>query len=328
MVEAGRGIPRYLVTGGAGFIGSHLVRRLLNQGVEVRVLDDFSTGRHANLEEVASRIELVEGSLSDPSAVRRAVAAVEVVFHQAAIPSVPRSILAPEETHAANATGTLVLLQASLEARVRRLVYASSSSVYGANETLPKRESMIPEPLSPYAVSKLAGEQYCLVYHRLHGLETVALRYFNVFGPRQDPISPYSGVVSCFLSALASGRAPVIHGDGEQSRDFTYVDNVVDANWAAAHRSGVAGRVYNIGCSTRTSINQLWEVVAREAGSSLTPVHEPTRPGDVRHSLADISRARAELDFQPRVSLAEGLRRTLEYYELLAPRTEGPARTK
>jgi UDP-glucose 4-epimerase len=328
MVEAGRGIPRYLVTGGAGFIGSHLVRRLLNQGVEVRVLDDFSTGRHANLEEVASRIELVEGSLSDPSAVRRAVAGVEVVFHQAAIPSVPRSILAPEETHAANATGTLVLLQASLEARVRRLVYASSSSVYGANETLPKRESMIPEPLSPYAVSKLAGEQYCLVYHRLHGLETVALRYFNVFGPRQDPSSPYSGVVSCFLSALASARAPVIHGDGEQSRDFTYVDNVVDANWAAAHRSGVAGRVYNIGCSTRTSINQLWEVVAREAGSSLTPVHEPTRPGDVRHSLADISRARAELDFQPRVSLAEGLRRTLEYYELLAPRTEGPARTK
>jgi len=310
-------VPLYLVTGGAGFIGSHLVRRLLHEGVAVRVLDDFSTGRRANLEEVLSRVELIEGSVGDPGVAARAVAGVSIVFHQAAIPSVPRSILSPEETHAANATGTLVLLQAALKAGVRRLVYASSSSVYGANETLPKNEAMIPEPLSPYAVSKLAGEHYCLVYHRLHALETVALRYFNVFGPRQDPNSPYSGVVSLFLEALRNRRPPLIHGDGEQSRDFTYVDNVIDANRAAAQARGAAGRVYNIGCSSRTSINQLWQALAGEAGSSLPPEHGPARAGDVRHSVADISRAREELGFEPGISLAEGLRRTLAYYELL-----------
>jgi nucleoside-diphosphate-sugar epimerase len=310
-------LTTYLVTGGAGFVGSHLVRFLLEQGGRVRVLDDFSTGKRENLEEVGQRIELFEGSLSADRDVRAAVEGVEVVLHQAAIPSVPRSVEFPLESHESNATGTLRLLKHAASAGVRRLVYASSSSVYGASPTLPKVESMPTEPMSPYAVSKLSGEQYASVFHRLYGLETVSLRYFNVFGPRQDPSSPYSGVVSRFLSAIASGSPPVIHGDGEQTRDFTYIENVARANFAAIENPRAAGGVFNIGCGARVSVNELWRVMAELSGSKMEPRYAPARTGDVPHSLADIGRAREGLGYEPSVDLREGLRRTLSYYGVL-----------
>jgi len=304
----------YLVTGGAGFVGSYLVRFLLDKGESVRVLDNFSTGKRENLEAVTSRIELVEGDLNDRQMVSQAVAGVDFVFHEAAIPSVPRSVEKPMESHQANASATLVLLQAAREAGVRRLVYASSSSVYGANPELPKLETMRTEPLSPYAVAKLAAEHYCLVFHNLYGLETVALRYFNVFGPRQDPNSPYSGVVSRFIDAIVSNTPPVIHGDGEQTRDFTYVENVAQANFAACHEAAAAGVVYNIGCQTRISVNELWNTMAELTGSHLEPKREAARTGDVPHSLADISAARQDFGFDPRIGIREGLERTLSFY--------------
>ena len=304
----------YLVTGGAGFVGSYLVRFLLDKGESVRVLDNFSTGKRENLEEVTTKIELVEGDLNDRQAVSQAVGGVDFVFHEAAIPSVPRSVEKPMESHEANASGSLVLLQGAREAGVRRLVYASSSSVYGANPELPKLETMRTEPLSPYAVAKLAAEHYCLVFHNLYGLETVALRYFNVFGPRQDPNSPYSGVVSRFIDAIVSNTPPVIHGDGEQTRDFTYVDNVAQANFAACHEAAAAGGVYNIGCQTRISVNELWNTMAELTGSHLEPKREPARTGDVPHSLADIAAARQDLGFDPRIGIREGLERTLSFY--------------
>lgn len=307
----------YLVTGGAGFIGSHLVRFLLDRGERVRVLDNFSTGKRENLSEVEGKIELVRGSLSSESDVEAAVEGVDFVMHQAAIPSVPRSVEFPLESHESNATGTLRLLKCAAAAGVRRLVYASSSSVYGANPTLPKVESMPTEPLSPYAVTKLSGEQYAVVFHRLYGLETVSLRYFNVFGPRQDPTSPYSGVVSRFIDAIVTGVPPTIHGDGEQTRDFTYVENVARANLAATSRPEVAGSVYNIGCATRVSVNELWRVMAELSGSKMEPRYAPSRSGDVPHSLADIGRARIDLAYEPSVDLREGLRRTLSYYGIL-----------
>jgi nucleoside-diphosphate-sugar epimerase len=316
-LEKGGRLTTYLVTGGAGFVGSHLVRFLLEQGGRVRVLDDFSTGKRENLEEVGQRIELLEGSLSSDRDVRAAVEGVEVVLHQAAIPSVPRSVEFPLESHESNATGTLRLLKSAASAGVRRLVYASSSSVYGASPTLPKVESMPTEPMSPYAVSKLSGEQYASVFHRLYGLETVSLRYFNVFGPRQDPSSPYSGVVSRFLSAITSGSPPVIHGDGEQTRDFTYIENVARANFAAIENPRAAGGVFNIGCGARVSVNELWRVMAELSGSKMEPRYAPARTGDVPHSLADIGRAREGLGYEPSVDLREGLRRTLSYYGVL-----------
>ncbi len=304
----------YLVTGGAGFVGSYLVRFLLDKGESVRVLDNFSTGKRENLEEVTTKIGLVEGDLNDRQAVSQAVGGVDFVFHEAAIPSVPRSVEKPMESHEANASGSLVLLQEAREAGVRRLVYASSSSVYGANPELPKLETMRTEPLSPYAVAKLAAEHYCLVFHNLYGLETVALRYFNVFGPRQDPNSPYSGVVSRFIDAIVSNTPPVIHGDGEQTRDFTYVDNVAQANFAACHEAAAGGGVYNIGCQTRISVNELWNTMAELTGSHLEPKREPARTGDVPHSLADIAAARQDLGFDPRIGIREGLERTLSFY--------------
>ena len=310
-------MSHYLVTGGAGFVGSYLVRFLLERDESVRVLDNFSTGKRENLEEVLDRIELVEGDLCNRSAVERAVEGVDFVFHEGAIPSVPRSVDAPLESHAANATGTLTLLSAAKEAGVSRLVYASSSSVYGANEVLPKVESMHTEPLSPYAVAKLAAEHYCLVFHRLYGLETVSLRYFNVFGPRQDPNSPYSGVVSRFLDSIRTGTAPTIHGDGEQTRDFTYIENVAEANFAACHEAAASGGVFNIGYGARISINGLWAAMAKLAGSPLKAQHGPTRSGDVPHSLADIGAAKAALGYDPKVDLDEGLRRTLGFYGLM-----------
>jgi UDP-glucose 4-epimerase len=307
----------YLVTGGAGFIGSHLVRFLLEHGERVRVLDNFSTGKRDNLDEVAGRFELIEGDLSSSDDLRAALHGIDYVLHQAAIPSVPRSIEKPLESHEANATGTLRLLHLAAEASVRRVVYASSSSVYGANPELPKSESMATEPLSPYAVSKLAGEHYASVYHRLHGLPTVSLRYFNVFGPRQDPSSPYSGVVSRFLDAIVSRTPPTIHGDGGQTRDFTYVENVARVNIAACHRPEAAGGVYNVGCSARVSILELWKTMAELAGSKLQPRFAEARSGDVRHSLADVSRARRDLGYEPAIDLREGLRRTLSHYGAL-----------
>jgi len=310
-------LPTYLVTGGAGFIGSHLVRFFLERGERVRVLDNFSTGKPENLSEVEGKIELVQGSLSSESDVEAAVDGVDFVLHQAAIPSVPRSVEFPLESHESNATGTLRLLRYAAEAGVRRLVYASSSSVYGANPTLPKVEAMPTEPMSPYAVSKLCAEQYAVVFHHLYGLETVSLRYFNVFGPRQDPNSPYSGVVSRFIDAIASGSPPTIHGDGEQTRDFTYVENVARANFAATERPEAAGSVYNIGCAARVSVNELWRVMAELSGSTLEPRYAPARSGDVPHSLADIGRARKDLGFEPAIDLREGLRRTLSYYGIL-----------
>ena len=273
----------------------------------------FPPGESPTLEEVRTDIEFLKGDLCDPPIVQEAVQGVDFVFHEAAIPSVPRSIDRPLESHAANATGTLNLLHAARDAGVRRLVYASSSSVYGANEELPKRESLRPEPLSPYAVAKLAAEQYCMVFHRLYGLETVALRYFNVFGPRQDPSSHYSGVVSRFIDAIVSGSRPIIYGDGEQTRDFTYVENVADMNLTACHEPRAAGRVYNVGCGDRTSLNELWKVMATASGSKLEPVYEANRAGDVPHSQADIGLAVDELGYQPRVSLREGIERSLQF---------------
>ena len=310
-------MAQYLVTGGAGFIGSYLVRFLLDRGEKVRVLDNFSSGCYENLEEVKPDIQVVEGDLSSAEQVADAVESVDYVLHQAAIPSVPRSVKEPIASHESNASGTLLLLEACRRAKVQRLVYASSSSVYGANEELPKVEDMRLEPLSPYAVSKLSGEQYCIVYHRLYGLETVSLRYFNVFGPRQDPSSPYSGVVSQFMDALAAGERPVIHGDGTQTRDFTFVENVAQANYAATQRKEAAGGIYNIGCRERTSINLLWQIMSELAGSSLEPEYGPGRAGDVAHSLADISAAERGLGYVPAISLKEGLRRTLSFYSVI-----------
>jgi UDP-glucose 4-epimerase len=313
---------RALVTGGAGFIGSHLVRRLLDAGHEVTVLDDLSTGRRSNLDELASDIRFVEGEVGRLDDVTGAMTACDVVFHQAALPSVPRSIADPIASHTANATGTLNVLVAARDADVRRVVVASSSSVYGATPGLPKQESMPAMPISPYAVSKLAAESYCRSWFELYGVETVALRYFNVFGPRQDPLSAYAAVIPRFIAAYRAGEPPVIFGDGEQSRDFTYVGNVVDANIAASSAPDAPGRVYNIACGERITLNQLAEELRRQMGAHARPVHAAPRPGDVRHSLADISAARRDLGYEPRISLVDGLRATIEAFEEL-PQAEG-----
>ena len=324
-----------LITGGAGFIGSHAVRRVLAAGHEVRVLDNFSTGRHSNLSSVASDVELLESDIRDLASVQEAARRCEAVIHLAAVPSVPRSIADPVSTHEANATGTLNVLLAARDAGVARLVLASSSSIYGAAAELPKRESLRPIPISPYAVSKLTAEGYCRSFFDVYGLETVALRYFNVFGPRQDERSAYAAVIPRFISAFCHGVAPVIFGDGEQSRDFTYVDNVVDATVAALGKPGVGGRVYNIACGQRITLNQLALQIRDATGVSLAAVHDQPRAGDVRHSVADIGLARRELGYEPVVTLGEGLRRTVAYaLSTVAPnnnrnghavRTIGPA---
>jgi len=303
-----------LVTGGAGFIGSHVVRRLLALGRDVRVLDNLSTGQSSNLSSVFREIDLVERDLRNLSSVTRAMRGCDAVVHLGAVPSVPRSIADPGTTHVANATGTLNVLIAAREEGVGRVVFASSSSIYGANAELPKRESSKPLPISPYAVSKLAAESYCQSFFQVYGLETVALRYFNVFGPRQDPQSEYAAVIPKFIWAFRHGEPPVIFGDGEQSRDFTFVDNVVDANIAALETAGVGGRVYNIACGQQITLNQLAVGLRKEIGATVEAVHGPPRPGDVRHSVADISLARDELAYEPTVGLEEGLRRTVAYF--------------
>jgi UDP-glucose 4-epimerase len=304
----------YLVTGGAGFIGSALVRRLLELGERVRVVDNFSTGLRANLAEVRGRIELLEGDLADEAVAREGAVGADYILHQAAIPSVPRSIEDPLSSNRANVTATLNLLVAARDAGVKRFVYASSSSAYGDSETLPKVETQPDNPISPYALSKLTGEKYAVIFHRIYGLSTVSLRYFNVFGPRQDPNSPYSAVISKFVTAGLNGRRPTVHGDGEQSRDFTFVENVVSANLLACQAGGVSGMVFNVGTGERHTLNDLLRSLSTILGRDLSPEHVAPRPGDVRHSLADIGRARQHLGYEVKVRFEEGLRRTVAWF--------------
>ena len=305
-----------LVTGGAGFIGSHIASALASAGARVRVIDDLSTGYRENLEEIKGDLDFVQGSLAEEASLKKAIEDVELVFHEAAIPSVPRSVENPRQTHIASVESTFALLLAAREHKVKRVVYAASSSAYGDQPTLPKVETMLPEPLSPYAVAKLVGEHYCQVFTRVYGLETVSLRYFNVFGPRQDPSSQYSGVVSRFISDLLGGNRPVIYGDGEQSRDFTYIQNVVDANLKAAESAKGIGQVINIANGERISLNQLLDELKSLTGKpDVVADYQEPRAGDVKHSLADITRARELLGFEPRVGLRPGLELTIDWWK-------------
>ena len=304
----------YLVTGGAGFIGSHLVEELVKRGEQVRVLDNFSTGKRENLSDLQEKIELVEGDIRSYHIVREVVQGVDFVLHQGALPSVPRSINDPITTNEVNVGGTLNILDAARDAGVKRVVYASSSSVYGANKALPKREDMIPQPISPYAVAKLTGEKYCHVFSRTYGLETVALRYFNVFGPRQDPQSQYSAVIPRFIVGMMEGQELTIHGDGTQSRDFTYVSNVVEANLLAVHAEGVSGEAFNLACGASMSLNEVVEKIAQTLDCEGNIVYGPPRSGDVARSQADISRAGKYLGYEPLVEAREGLERVVLWF--------------
>ncbi len=310
----------YLITGVAGFIGSALAHSLLDSGERVRGIDNFSTGHAANLADVRSKIDLVEADINDTVSVTRACRDVDYVLHQAAIPSVPRSVKDPLESNRANADGTLSLLVAARDASVKRVIYASSSSLYGDTPTLPKHEGMMPAPISPYAVAKLSGEYYMASFYRVYGLETVALRYFNVFGPRQDPTSQYSGVLAKFITAMLRGEQPTIFGDGEQSRDFTFVDNVVDANVRActAPADKVAGKAFNAATGARITLNQMYAVLQKLTGYAKPPLYGPERVGDIRHSHADISLIRQAMSYAPSVAFEEGLRRTVEWYRTQA----------
>jgi UDP-glucose 4-epimerase len=308
-------MTRYVVTGGAGFIGSALVRALLARGdSQVRVIDNLLTGNESNLAEVRAQIEWDRSDIRDAGAMQSAIRGAEVVFHLAAIPSVPRSIQDPVPSHEVNIDGTFNVLRASVDAKVRRVVCAASSSAYGDTEALPKVETMLPRPKSPYAVQKLAGEQYCSVFHSCFGLETVALRFFNVYGERQDPSSPYSGVLSLFLKCLIERSTPTIFGDGEQTRDFTYVEDVAALCLKAAAAPGVAGNMYNAGNGNRYSLNMVWDLLQKIEGITLKARYGPARAGDVRDSQADTTLARRDLGHNPQYSLEEGLRRTLAWY--------------
>ncbi|HLG13730.1 MAG TPA: SDR family oxidoreductase [Blastocatellia bacterium] len=304
----------YLVTGGAGFIGSHICERLVRDGHRVRVLDNFASGREENLASIASDVDLIRGDIRDASAVREAMNGVEVVFHEAALGSVPRSVIDPVSTHETNATGTLNVLLAARDAGVRRVVYAASSSAYGDTPTLPKHEGMTPQPLSPYAVAKLVGEHYVSVFHTVYGFEAVSLRYFNIFGPRQDPESQYAAVIPKFVTAMLAGRRPAIYGDGIHSRDFTHVENVVEANLLAADAEGVAGRVFNIACGGRYTLLELVGKLNTIIGTTIDPTHEPSKPGDIRDSQASIDAAEHALGYRVTVRFDEGLRRTVASY--------------
>lgn len=308
-------VARFLVTGGAGFIGSHIASRLVSEGNRVRVLDNLCAGSLTNLAHLGDAVEFMEGDVRDPEAVARAVDGVEVVFHQAALASVPLSIEKPLETHHACVTGTINVLDACRKAGVRRVVYAGSSSAYGDSPEMPKRESHTPEVLSPYAAAKLAGEYYCQAFAASYDLEVVRLRYFNVFGPRQDPQSPYSAVIPLFASALVTGRTPRIYGTGEQSRDFVFVENVVDANIFASTVPGVSGRVFNVACGETISVLELLRLICDELEVPFAPQFMPARVGDVLHSWADISATQRDLGYKVRVSLHEGLKQTLAYYK-------------
>lgn len=308
---------RYLITGGAGFIGSNLAEELVRRGHQVRVFDNFSTGRRENLGEILDKIELLEGDLRNYHNVREAVEGMDFVLHQAALPSVPRSVSDPISSNNVNVAGTLNLLHAAKDAKIKRVVFASSSSVYGDSPILPKHEKLVPDPMSPYAVSKLAGEKYCQVFSRIYGLHTVSLRYFNVFGPRQNPDSQYSAVIPKFIKAILFDQRPVIFGDGEQSRDFTYISNTVEANILAAEAECPPGMVMNCAVHQRTNLNELVQMINAILGKDIQPVYEKPRPGDVKHSFADIDLLKQTLGYQPGVLFEEGLRRTIRWYQRL-----------
>jgi nucleoside-diphosphate-sugar epimerase len=304
------GPGKALVTGGGGFIGSHLVERLLRDGYGVRVLDNFATGQRANLAASIENIELIEGDIQSYERVHTAVRGCDVVFHLAALPSVPRSVQDPLTSTASNVTGTLNVLLAARDENVRRVVFASSSSVYGPQREYPQREDAAARPISPYGVSKLAAEGYCRAFTQVYGIETVAVRYFNVFGPRQDPLSQYAAVIPRFITSALEDRRPVIFGDGEQSRDFTYIDNTIDGTVLASTAEGVAGETFNIACGEDTTLNQLLEHVREISGKQVEAVYEGRQPGDLRRSQADISRAREALGYEPAVDVRSGLERT------------------
>jgi len=306
----------YLITGIAGFIGSSLARAVLAQGDRVRGVDNLSTGKRENLTEILSRIDFREGDLLNLEALHDACRGVDYIFHEAAIPSVPKSVLDPLGSNRANVDGTVNLLVAARDAQVKRIVYAASSSAYGDTPTLPKHEGMVPNPISPYAVAKLTGEYYMTSFYRCYRLETVSLRYFNIFGPRQDPTSPYSGVLAKFITNMLSGEQPTIFGDGTQSRDFTYIDNAVEANLLAmkAAASEVAGQVFNVATGKRADLNQAFQLLKKIIGYPGEVKYGPSRSGDVKHSLADLSRSEKHLGYAPKVDFEEGLRRTVEWY--------------
>jgi nucleoside-diphosphate-sugar epimerase len=306
----------YLITGIGGFIGSSLARALLARGEQVRGVDNFSTGNRKNIAELLDRIDFRDTDILDLDAMHKACAGVDYVLHQAAIPSVPKSVLDPLASNRANLDGTVNVLVAARDAKVKRVVFAASSSVYGETPTLPKRESMTPDPISPYAVAKLASEHYLISFYRCYQLETVALRYFNIFGPRQDPSSPYSGVLAKFITIMLRGEQPAIYGDGEQSRDFTYIDNAVEANLLAckAPAAQAAGQVFNVATGRRVSLNETFKLLQGLTSYSGQPKYEPERGGDIKHSLADISKAEAAIGYKPKVDFEEGLRRTVEWY--------------
>jgi nucleoside-diphosphate-sugar epimerase len=307
---------RYLVTGGAGFIGSHLAEHISQQGEEVVVLDNFATGKRENLEAFRDKIEVIEGSILDPDTCARAMRGVDYVLHEAAIPSVPKSVDDPVGSHEANSTGTLNVLIAARDAKVKKLVYAASSSAYGDTDELPKRETMFPRPLSPYAVAKFSGEAYCRAFHATYALPTVSLRYFNIFGPRQDPNSQYAAAVAKFVNCALGGSAPTIFGDGNQTRDFTFVANAVSANLLACRAPDEAhGDVFNVGCGQRISVNDLWSQIARITGNQGNPTYAPRRAGDVRDSLASLDKIERVLGYKPVVDLETGLKTTVNYFK-------------
>ncbi|QDT47316.1 UDP-glucose 4-epimerase [Symmachiella dynata] len=313
-------MAKYLVTGGAGFIGSHIAERLVKRGDKVRVYDNLSTGTTENFAHLGDAVEFVEGDLQDVDKMAAAVEGIDVVFHQGALASVPRSIDRPLDTHDACVTGTVVLLDSCRKAGVRRVVYAASSSAYGDSPIMPKAEAHLPGPLSPYAAAKLAGELYCQAFANSYDLETVRIRYFNVFGPRQDPNSPYSAVIPLFVAALLRGERPTIYGDGEQSRDFTFVGNVADANLLAAEAAAekVSGNVYNVACGGSLSVNDLLRAICDSLNKPFDPIYAPARTGDVKNSWADISAAQRDLGYNPEIDFETGLKDTIDYYVSLA----------
>ncbi len=310
----------FLVTGGAGFIGSHIATALVERGDRVRILDNLSTGHLQNIKHIAGQVDFIEGDLTDADAVAEAVEGVDCIFHQGALASVPRSVEAPLDTNAACVTGTVTVLDQARRAGVRRVVYAASSSLYGDQPFSSKRESDLPAPISPYGAAKLAGEYYCQAFAATYDIETVALRYFNVFGPRQDPDSPYSAVIPIFITALLEGRRPTIYGDGLQSRDFTYVANVVEGNLLAADAPGVSGRSYNLANGRSITLLEMLGTLNKYLGTDVQPLFDPPRAGDIRESMADITRARAELGYEPKVGFDEGMRLSIDYYRAVHER--------
>jgi len=310
----GIGVEKFLVTGGAGFIGSNICRKLLAQGCFVRVIDNLLTGKKENLAGIIEKIDFLEADMGDYELARAAMKDVDVVLHEGALPSVPRSVDDPAATHRHCLNATFTLLLAARDAGVKRFVYASSSSAYGDTPTLPKIETMKPEPLSPYAVSKLAGEYYCTIFYKVFGLETISLRYFNVFGPHQDPTSQYAAAIPAFVTAMLKDTQPTVYGDGEQSRDFTYVDNVVKANLLAARANKTTGEVINVACGRAVTVNEVINIINKLVGKNIKPIYTDPRPGDVKHSLADISLAEEVIGYKPIVPFAEGLQKSIEWY--------------